>query len=311
MTDKQKDTRKEKADKLKVYQLDDSMFFVEGSDRKKLYKVALGDKRICTCEDFLSHKDDTNWSCKHLLAIEAAGNNGGYIDLRPKPQPAPAKNDCEATTIPPEFLLNLKGKDFILYRGLLDLAHRKGLKRLLVEVIQFPTDNNGHEAIAKATAESCSGEVFEDIGDANPKNVNSMITPHLIRMASTRAKARAIRDMVNIGICSVEELGDMDAAESQPVRTPPAHHPQPPVKATPSQPVKTIQAPLPSTTQPSAPNLAKLSTAQLNAIKSITLKKKIPDDEVRDMSLEMFNVRDIAALTSIDAATLLRELQTR
>ncbi|MFA6471674.1 MAG: hypothetical protein WCU00_06495, partial [Candidatus Latescibacterota bacterium] len=37
-----------------------------------------------------------------------------------------------------EFLINIDGKDFILYRGLLDLAHQKGLKSLEVEMIQVP-----------------------------------------------------------------------------------------------------------------------------------------------------------------------------
>ena len=76
--------------------------------------------------------------------------------------------------------------------------------------MQFPSNENGNEAICRAVAESKTGEVFSDIGDANPANCHSMIAKHLIRMASTRAKGRALRDMCNIGIACLEELADFD-----------------------------------------------------------------------------------------------------
>jgi hypothetical protein len=108
------------------------------------------------------------------------------------------------------FITNIKGKDFVLYAGVLDLATQKGLLRLEVELLQFPTKENGNECIARAIAESKTGEVFSDIGDANPNNCHELIVKHLIRMASTRAKARCLRDMCNISIVAVEELADFD-----------------------------------------------------------------------------------------------------
>ena len=47
---------------------------------------------------------------------------------------------------------------------------------------------------------------FEGIGDADPGNVEGFLAPHLIRVAETRAKARALRDAVNCGVVSFEEL---------------------------------------------------------------------------------------------------------
>jgi hypothetical protein len=108
------------------------------------------------------------------------------------------------------FIMTLKGKDFVVYAGLLDLAHQRGLQSIMVDGLQYPTKDNGFEAICKATVESRTGEVFVELGDANPKNTNKMIINHILRMAATRAKARALRDFTNIGMTCLEELGDLD-----------------------------------------------------------------------------------------------------
>ena len=57
---------------------------------------------------------------------------------------------------------------------------------------------------------------FEGIGDASPENVPPHILPHLNRMAETRAKARALRDAVKIGVVSFEELDGDGLALDEP-----------------------------------------------------------------------------------------------
>jgi hypothetical protein len=110
--------------------------------------------------------------------------------------------------IPREFITQRQGKDHVSYAGLLDLAHRDlALSGIRTQLIQAPSPENGHTAIMWAEVTTNRG-VFTGIGDANPDNVGRMIVPHAIRMAETRAKARALRDAANIGGAALEELGD-------------------------------------------------------------------------------------------------------
>jgi hypothetical protein len=144
------------------------------------------------------------------------------------------------------FIIEIKRKDtvkeFVLYAGLLDLAHQKGIRKMLVEAIQYPTKDNKQEAICKATVESNDGEIFTELADANPLNVNRMVVEHMLRVAATRAKARALRDFTNIGMTCLEELGDLDEAmedESGKSRTRPRRE----AKAETVNTEKKIQAP--------------------------------------------------------------------
>ena len=108
-----------------------------------------------------------------------------------------------------EFIVERNGKSFVLYAGLLDTAHERGLKSVTTTLVQIPSDLNGQMAIVHATVETAQG-TFTGLGDAAPDNVSRMMVPHLIRMAETRAKARALRDAVNVGVTALEELGDLD-----------------------------------------------------------------------------------------------------
>ena len=108
------------------------------------------------------------------------------------------------------------------YVGLLDLAHQKNLTSMEVDLLQYPTTDNEKTAVCKAVAKTANGGVFVDVGDANPMNCNAKVARHIIRMASTRAKARCLRDLTNIGMTCLEELGDLTeviGAEDEPGRT--------------------------------------------------------------------------------------------
>src|SRR5215211_5766030 len=111
-----------------------------------------------------------------------------------------------------EFMITRQGKQYVLFAGLLDEAHSLGLRGIDTDLIQVPDEANGNVAIVKATAEMEDDRRFSGIGDASPENVGRNIAPHLIRMAETRAKARALRDAVNVGATALEELSEGDDA---------------------------------------------------------------------------------------------------
>ena len=96
-------------------------------------------------------------------------------------------------------------RDGIAYAELLKMAHEEGLKSIATELLLQPSEDNGRLCIVKATVETDKGH-YEGLGDADPGNVEAFLAPHLIRVAETRAKARALRDAVNVGVVSLEEL---------------------------------------------------------------------------------------------------------
>ncbi len=102
--------------------------------------------------------------------------------------------------------LSDKLKDYKTYKQILAEAHKKGLKRIETKILQYPSTENGGHCIVQALVIFKDGMECSDVGYASPKNVNKMIAPHLVRMASTRSKGRALRDALNYGDPIKEEF---------------------------------------------------------------------------------------------------------
>ena len=283
MTQTAMQQRSEKAQNLKVFRIDSDTFFVESSEGKICYKVSLKDN-ICTCGDFATNiQRDPNFRCKHLIAANNGNGNYEQMNFIEKDKPKLDKN----------FITSIQNRDFVKYAGLLDLAHQKGLQKLYVEVVQYPTSDNGNEAICKAVLESHNGEVFTDIGDANPKNVNRQIASHILRMASTRAKARTLRDFTNVGMTALEELGDLDDGANS--EAPKTKRKSTSKKTTASKSEEKTSGPQPS-------------TAQMRAVENLSKRRGISSDELEEITQQHFGT-GLNNLTSSEVSNLIRILQ--
>jgi hypothetical protein len=124
--------------------------------------------------------------------------------------------------IDPQHIITLKGKSYPLFAGILDAATKAGLKSIRTTVLQVPTPENGHMAVVMARAEFEDGRVFEDVGDCSPANTSPQLAPAALRLASTRAKGRVLRDAINVGQTMFEELPDLSSMTDTPETPAPA-----------------------------------------------------------------------------------------
>jgi hypothetical protein len=321
MTTKELQKRSERSQDLRVLKSNGN-YFVESAEGMVLYKVnptGEPEKYVCTCGDFArGTKNDPNFQCKHVLAVLSCimTEQAEFLE-RKKPK------------LDERFIKTIEGRDFVLYSGLLDLAHQKGLLKIEVEPLQYPTKENGYFAICKATAASKFGEIFIDAGDANPSNCNSKVSKHLLRMASTRAKARALRDMTNIGLTALEELGDLDevlgddagdngkARKVSQKKIAKASEPQPAQEAKTEKGngsnggsvEKSVKAQADPPKKESKPeSVAKMSTAQKNAIYNLSRRRGISVEELENMAKQTYG-GPLESLSSSDASAFIHRLQ--
>jgi len=292
--------RTSKSLNLKVFKIDDGMFYVENSIGKICYRVNLDEGvKDCTCPDYQKHINrDPEFKCKHLIAVINSNGDSEQVRFLKRHKPKLDK----------KFITQFQGKDFVLYSGLLDLAHQKGILSLNVDVEQFPSKENDNVAICRATVESVTGEVYVEWGDANPKNVNRMVAAHIMRMAATRAKARALRDFTNIGMTCMEELGGIDDADKKSqakstTRATPAPRSKAKPKSTSQK--KPASKPIPIKHQAAE---GKPSIAQLKAIENLAARRGIKNDMLEEMAVEQFGC-SFKSIAPSDASTFIRYLQ--
>ena len=337
MTAKELQKRNEKSQHLRVVQVDDQTYYVESSEGKICYRVSSeGDRQVCSCVDFSRGiKSDSAFRCKHIISVYNSIPNGEIQNGKVLERVKPKLDERWITTI--------EGKEFVKYPGLLDLGHQKGISQIEVEVVQLPTAENGHFAVCKATVVSKVGESFVDIGDANPGNCSSKVSKHILRMASTRAIARALRSFTNIGLTSVEECDFSDVtgngSESTRQRVSKQSDKHPRVNPKAKEPADTTPAvtgnnpnagnggngtksskkptepmepkapePTPETAKTQSPSLPTMSEAQKRAIYNLSRRRGISVEELGKMAFEAYGM-ELEHLSSKDASSFIRNLQ--
>lgn len=111
-------------------------------------------------------------------------------------------------TIDEAFFIERRGVRMVLYAGVLQQAHQQGIRSIDTQLIQAPGPGNGDRAIVKATVEMEDGSRWPGLGGADPTSTSKQMVPHLLRLAETRAKARALKDAINVAVVSMEEMGE-------------------------------------------------------------------------------------------------------
>jgi len=311
MTAKELQKRNNKAEQLRVLQTEDGQFFVESEKGKILYSVMFTDDQMsCTCGDFAKNsKRDPNVKCKHILAVMNSIPSGQLE--------AACFLDKHTPKLDERFVIKIDGHEFVRFQGLLDIGHKRGLTQIEVEPLQLPTSDNGHFAVCKATIIGRGGESFTDIGDANPQNCSSKVAKHLLRLASTRSIARALRAYTNIGMTCLEELADLNDVEGKgegkaKPKAPrkvarkakaPAAEPKP----EPKEPK--VMTPKPASAKEKATSeKPKMSEAQKRAIYNLSRRRGISVEDLEARAMETYGL-ELEDLSTADASSFIRNLQ--
>ena len=105
-------------------------------------------------------------------------------------------------------IIDIKGKSFMTYEGLLKKAHTKGITSM--QIMESFVSEDMKMAWCKVRVTGTDGTIFDGFGSSTPENTGAMTQTHPVEMAHTRAKGRALRDYLNIGQTMAEELKDQN-----------------------------------------------------------------------------------------------------
>lgn len=177
--------------------------------------------------------------------------------------------------INPEHVITLQGQQYCTYRGVLECAHAMGLEGIRTRILQVPGPDNEYVAIVEAEVRLKDGRVFVDVADASPKNVTQRLSSALIRLASTRAKGRALRDAVNIGEALAEELSEVESDPAIVATHTPRPAPAPAAPVTPAPPA-TPAAPAAPTPGPESYNASKTAPPSGNGSHAPATPQPLP-----------------------------------
>jgi len=177
----------------------------ESTSGKWYQLYADGTVTKCNCDAYKKSKEKPK-HCKHCSALREyfTQTEGGREEEEGEQvtgmiiPPPPTQNGMA------RWIVTIHGKETIRYQGLLAMAHEQGLVHFGARFIEV-TDKL---ATAWAWAHFKDGRKFYEAGDATPDNVQPGVKKAWMRMALTRLKARVLRDALNIGIVSTEELED-------------------------------------------------------------------------------------------------------
>ena len=109
-----------------------------------------------------------------------------------------------------------KGKEAVLYNGLLALAHEdERFSHVQAYITQYPSKENNNVCFARAEIYGKDGKIIGmEEADASPANCGKMTAASFPRMALTRAKGRAFRDFLNVGMVTADEIVEVYEPET-------------------------------------------------------------------------------------------------
>lgn len=181
----------------------------------------------------------------------------------------------------------IHGREYTTLAGLLDKAHRDGLSSIETRVLSLPHENPLSIAIVQATVTTSKG-TFQAVGDACEENVGQGIEPHLVRMAETRAIARALRWATNSASTAEEEIA-----------------PQHPVHAFEAR----FQAPNGNGNgNGHSGGDRRVTSRQIALITRLLREGNLKQETFRQQVSERFDGRPLEDLTTKEASTIIEEL---